>query len=51
MRQLKGRGLEEQPSPEEQNGLRPGLALCSTPGLQLASSLCQLPSPRPTCLP
>ena len=55
MRQLKGKGLKEQPSSQGQNGLRHGLALCFTPGLQLASKppwrLCQLPSPRPNCLP
>lgn len=55
MRQLKGKGVKEQPSSQGQNGLRHSLALCFTPGLQLASKppwrLCQLPSPRPTCLP
>lgn len=45
-------GLEKQPSPREQNGLRDDLALRSTPGPQLAAQppaprLCQLPRPQP----
>lgn len=49
------RGLEEQCPPQEQNGLRDELALCSTQGLQLAprppGRLCQLPRPPPSLEP